>query len=287
MARYFGASVLAPLLFLVGCAAPPVPTPVAAVPAASLANLRFQAVLVAGDASLPVWDRAVDRVAAGLVAADAASPASIQRFSAQPERQARGAGAAIRDDVLGAIAALRPAPDEGCFILLTMHGSPDRGLRFMPEQRYLTPAALDAALQQGCGGAPTFVVASGCFSGGFARGGMARPNRVVLTAARADRASFGCAPRFEVTVFDGCLIAGLNAGAPTARALGGRVAACVADAEARLRVAPASEPQVHVGASVPALVPRFAASRGERIADRNGSRLDASDRPRLGAREGA
>lgn len=267
---------LAPLLVLIGCAAPP--APVADVPAASLATLRFKAVLVAGDASLPVWDRAVDRVAAGLVAADAASPEAIQRFSAQAERQARGAGAAFRDDVLRAIAGLRPAPDEGCFVLLTMHGAPDRGLRFMPEQRYLTPTALDAALRQGCADAPSFVVASGCFSGGFARGVMARPNRVVLTAARADRASFGCAPRFEVTVFDGCLVAALNAGAPTARALAGRAAACVAAAEARLRVAPSSEPQAHVGAAVPTLVPRFGVPKGQR--------MTGMASPRPGAREG-
>jgi len=271
--------LLAPLLLVVGCAAPPAPAPVAAAPAPTLATLRFRAVLVAGDPSLPVWDRAVDRVAAGLVAADAASPESIQRFSAQAERQARGAGAAVRDDVLRAIAALRPAPGEGCFVLLTMHGSPDRGLRFMPEQRYLTPAALDAALQEGCGDAPSFVVASGCFSGGFARGGMARPNRVVLTAARADRASFGCAPRFEVTVFDGCLVAALNAGAPTARALAGRAAACVAAAETRLRVAPASEPQAHVGAAVPTLVPRFGRPSGQR--------MTGMANPRRGAAEGA
>jgi len=35
---------------------------------------------------------------------------------------------------------------------------------------------------------------------------VAKPNRIILTAAREDRTSFGCSPEATYTYWDGCLI---------------------------------------------------------------------------------
>jgi hypothetical protein len=253
------------LLLLAGCAQPELvqaadrpeaaPRGETPQPRGDGAQPRWHAVLVAGDPSLEVWDRAVERMEAGLRASGRL--ASLQRFSARRERLAAGAQPAIRKPVLAAIAGLRPGPGEACLIFLTMHGAPGRGLVFAAEPGFLTPPQLDAALAQGCGQAPSFVIASGCFTGGFAAAPMARANRVVLTAARPDRSSFGCAPQFELTVFDRCVLDSLDATPPTANALAKSTADCVAREERRENMTPPSEPQAAIGAAVGGLLPRL------------------------------
>ena len=56
------------VLLLAGCAAPPELPPVPRYEASVLQQTRYRAVLVAGDASIPVFDNATDRLAAGLAA---------------------------------------------------------------------------------------------------------------------------------------------------------------------------------------------------------------------------
>ena len=251
---------LALLLVLAGCAPSPPYTGPTYAPEA-LTTLRYRAVLVAGDPSLEVWDRAVERLASGLEAGGTLVPSRLTRMSARVDRQMQGAEVATYEAVTGAIRSLRPAPGEGCLVYLTMHGVPREGLVLIRSRRALGPAALDAALAEGCGDAPTFVVASGCYSGGFADGVMARQNRVVLTASRSDLSSFGCGTRFALTVFDACMIASLSQAPRHAQALVEEVRACVDRAERRLG-APASYPQAHIGTAVPGLVPRFWAGSG-------------------------
>jgi len=244
-------ALIAALLFLAGCA-----QPVAPVAAAELAaSPRWHAVLVAGDPSLEVWDRAVEQMRDRL--RGGGRLASIRTFSARRDRVAAGAEPALQAEVLGAIAGLRPGPGEACLVFLTMHGAPQRGLALAAEGSFIDPANLDAALRQGCGQAPTFVVASGCFSGNFAQAPMARSNRVVLTAARADRSSFGCSTQFEMTVFDRCLLGALQAGQPTPAAAAKASGECVAAEERRQRMSPPSEPQSAIGAGASGLVPRL------------------------------
>jgi len=60
---------------------------------------------------------------------------------------------------------------------------------------------------------PTVVIVSTCYSGSFATGKMARPNRVILTAARGDRPSFGCQAHRIYNFFDECLLGALPQGA--------------------------------------------------------------------------
>ena len=242
-------ALLLAVLLVTGCAQP------VGIAGELTPSPRWHAVLVAGDPTLEVWDRAVERMRDRLRAGGRV--ASIRSFSARRERIAAGAEPAQRDAILGAIANLRPAAGEACLVFLTMHGAPQRGLALVPENSFIDPASLDAALRQGCGQAQTFVVASGCFSGNFAEAPMARPNRVVLTAARADRSSFGCSPQFELTVYDRCLLESLDTAPPNAAALAKASNDCVAGEERRQRMNPPSEPQSASGAGAARLVPRM------------------------------
>ena len=71
--------------------------------------------------------------------------------------------------------------------------------------------------------------------------------RIILTAARPDRPSFGCQADRTYTYFDECLIAALPR-SPTWRAAFSDTAACVARLEKKLAANP-SEPQAWFGAA--------------------------------------
>ncbi len=77
---------------------------------------------------------------------------------------------------------------------------------------------------------------------------MAALNRIILTAARADRPSFGCQADRVYTVFDSCLLAALPR-APTWRAVFNNTTACVSRREKELAVLP-SLPQASFGAAI-------------------------------------
>ncbi len=206
-------------------------------------------VLIAGDGSLPVFDNAVAALQARLSAGSGAARTGIQRLSASAQLVAHHrALPATLDHVLAAIRAMKPAAGQGCLVFATSHGVEDGGLYLSMRDEILTPAALDRALGQGCGDAPTAVVISSCFSGSFARPPMTRDNRIVLTAARPDRTSFGCQAGRVFTVYDQCLLASLPAGGTWKRAYLS-IAGCVRDEERREHATP-SEPQAWFGAGV-------------------------------------
>jgi hypothetical protein len=211
---------------------------------AATANLRWRAVIVAGDDSLPVWENATARMASLL-----GSRATIRRFS---DRN-RAIEPASPRAVFGAIAGMRPRAGEGCLLYMTMHGAPEQGLVFAPAQAVVSPALLDRVLNQGCGDAPTVAILSGCFTGIYADA-LARPNRIIMMAARRDRPSFGCGAGEVYTVYDECLLKAYERGGTWAE-VANRTAACVGVRERQLRVRP-SEPQLSVGDRVTALLAR-------------------------------
>jgi hypothetical protein len=221
----------------------------------ALAALRYKAVLIAGDQSAAAFDHATEAVRDRLLAAHV-PPADIQRFTASRAVAARGDARPSRlDSVLAAIDRLHPGPGEGCFVFATSHGAYQEGFVLMPSENFLTPAALDKALAHGCGDAPTMVVISSCFSGSFAKPPMTRPNRIILTAARDDRPSFGCGAGFQYTVHDRCLLQAMDA-ATVWRAAYAMIQACVSAREKALGFPP-SEPQAWFGDAVRGMrVPR-------------------------------
>jgi hypothetical protein len=213
--------------------------------------LHYKAVLIAGDWSAAAFDHATAALQERLLAHHAA-PADLQRLSAARGVAGRnGVQSSTLDHVLAAIEHMRPGPGEGCFVFATSHGAYDEGFVLVPSQDFLTPAALDHALDIGCGNAPTVAIISSCFSGSFAKPPMARDNRVILTAARDDRTSFGCGAGFQYTVYDRCLLQALDHAAAWHAAYA-MIKACVAAREKAFRIQ-ASEPQAWFGGAVASL----------------------------------
>ena len=208
----------------------------------------YRAVLVAGDGSLPVWDNAVEAMQE--IMAPSLARGQTRRFSAaQPVIDQGKAQLATREAVVSAISALRPAPGEGCLVYVTAHGTHRQGIFLAASRQHLTPAILNRALDSGCGDAPTIVLVSGCYSGIFTEAPMAKPNRVILTAASADRPSFGCGPGFQYTVYDRCLLESAR-GAHDWRGLAQTTMACVRQRENTLGFQ-ASNPRYFEGENLP------------------------------------
>ena len=86
---------------------------------------------------------------------------------------------------------------------------------------------------------------------------MAKSNRVVLTAARADRPSFGCQAHRTYNFFDECLLTALPKSA-TWRAEFNGARMCVRHMEQALDERP-SQPQAYFGAAVADLPVGFSA----------------------------
>jgi hypothetical protein len=162
-----------------------------------------------------------------------------------------GAEPATADLLLRRIAELPARPGDRCLIFLTSHGERGAGLWLAREDRALRPDELAGALSVGCAAVPTVVIVSACYSGIFAAGKMAKPNRVILTAASGDRPSFGCQVRRTYNFFDECLLGALPHAA-TWRAVFGAAGRCVRRMEHALGVLP-SEPQGFFGATAAGL----------------------------------
>ncbi len=210
----------------------------------------WQVVLVAGDDAEPVFDDATQALA-GRLAAAGVPAANIHRLSANPAELHRGVEPATVENVLRRIAGLPVRPGGRCFVFLTSHGEHGAGLWLARSDRALAPVQLAQALSGGCRAAPTVVIVSGCYTGGFAAGAMARPNRIILTAARRDRPSFGCQVGRTYTVYDQCLLAALPKAADW-RAVFGRTRNCISRNEHALDERP-SEPQAYFGSAVAGL----------------------------------
>jgi Peptidase C13 family len=215
---------------------------------------HWQAVLVAGDAAQPVFDNALRAMNLWL-GEHGVAETDIHRLAASAGPRDPAIEPATLGRVLSRIANLRSRPGDGCFVFITSHGGHGSGIYLSRDDAFLRPAALARALDAGCGTVPTVVVVSGCYSGTFAAGAMARPNRIVLTAARADRPSFGCAAERTYTVYDSCLL-GTLPHATTWRAAFTETRACVELHERELEATP-SFPQAWFGAAVRKLPLQF------------------------------
>jgi hypothetical protein len=99
------------------------------------------------------------------------------------------------------------------------------------------------------------VVISACFSGVFVPD-LAAPNRMILTAARPDRSSFGCGESDKYTYFDTCILQVLPI-VDDFVALADAAKACVAAKEKATGASPPSEPQLAVGAGLAPVLPFY------------------------------
>jgi hypothetical protein len=207
----------------------------------------WKAVLIAGDDHEPAFDNAVDAMA-GKLASFGVPRSDIAMLKAS----ANGGHGATLSNIRRAFAELHPAPTDGCFVFITSHGGEGRGLVLVRDGAFLTPGELASLLNGSCGSRPTVVVASGCYSGSFAEGrAMPAANRAILTAARDDRPSFGCNAGLRYTVFDQCVLDGMERGI-TWLDLMGRTRQCVSARERAMADRP-SDPQLSMGSAAAGL----------------------------------
>ena len=130
----------------------------------------------------------------------------------------------------------------GCLMYFTSHGTP-QGMVISNE--ILSPNQMRDMVGSACGERPTVVVMSACYSGVFVAT-LQGPNRIIMTAARPDRTSFGCGEMDHYTFFDDCFLRAMPM-AGDFPGLGSLVQQCVAEREVQMKATPPSEPQVSVG----------------------------------------
>ena len=103
---------------------------------------------------------------------------------------------------LKAVSAHMDPREDVLLLFLTSHGSPDHelyvGMDPLPLDQ-ITPENLRAALD-GSGIQNRVIIVSACYSGGFVDA-LRDPHTLVITAARADRSSFGCGADSDITWF--------------------------------------------------------------------------------------
>lgn len=230
----------------------------AAAPAAAGPFDDWAAVVVAGDfrahngKPTETFDNARRDVAAALTRVGF-KPANLKQFSVRPElytdttpakSEAQGVYTTLQD--------LTAKTRGGCLAYFTSHGAP-QGM--VMDERVLAPGVLAQILDRTCGARPTVVVISACFSGVFVPA-LASNNRMVLTAARPDRSSFGCGESDKYPYFDECFLQSIE-GARDFPGLASTVQGCVRDREQKEGMKPPSEPQVWVGAGLKPLLPLY------------------------------
>jgi hypothetical protein len=245
--------MLSAILFIILAAGRQEPPAVVAADQQPPAPITWKAVLMTGDDEIQAFDNARKSVKNDLLQLGI-STVNVRELSMSP-LEARGAVAASSaDNLQRALASLSVGESDGCLVHLTSHGT--RQGFYMKQQRLLSPTQLDAMLEGACRDRPTVVLVSACYSGIFAQGTMQKPNRVILTAARNDRTSFGCSPENEFTYWDGCLIENLTK-VETWQSLHDRVKQCIETKESQGRFVP-SLPQAYFGEQVASLrIPGF------------------------------
>jgi hypothetical protein len=207
-------------------------------------RIQWRALAAAGEDNAPVFDNAVDKMAE-ILAARGVAP--VDQFTSDPTLQRADRPITTADNMAAALNARHPGPGQGCLVFLTSHGS-RQGLVLRDDfdnDRSLSPSTLGRILDEGCGSAPTVAIVSGCFSGIFIGAVTEAPNRIILTAARDDRTSFGCGFEEQYTYFDDCMFQSW----PKSRtwvALYRAIAACVRSKEREINAVP-SEPQAFFG----------------------------------------
>jgi hypothetical protein len=173
-------------------------------------------------------------------------PGNIKELSMNPREGRRGSLPSSPGNLARALQDLSIGDQDACLIHMTSHGSP-QGF-YLRSSSPLTPRMLDKILDRSCGDRPTVVLVSACYSGVFVGSDMQKKNRIILTAARQDRTSFGCSAENEYTYWDSCLIDSLPK-ADSWKSLYGDIQQCVQTKESQGHFKP-SLPQAYFGEQV-------------------------------------
>src|SRR5262245_41667898 len=159
-------------------------------------TLTWKATLMTGDDSLDVFDNARKTLKNEFLQMGVI-PANIKELSMNPLERQRGSLPSSAVNLSGALRELSIGGQDACLIHMTSHGSPQGFyLRNAPP---ITPQMLNRILDVACSERPTVVLVSACYSGVFVGPSMQKKNRIILTAARQDRTSFGCSAENQYT----------------------------------------------------------------------------------------
>lgn len=177
-----------------------------AIPASTPAT-ELYSLTVAGDGRQSVFLREVDYVDR-LLADRFAAHGQISLVNHREHFTDRPL--ATRENLSRAIDRLseRSGPEDLIFLYLTSHGSADHQLVLAQPRLALDDLAAPdlAALLEPLAERNKVVVISACYSGGFIEP-LKSPTTLVITAARADRVSFGCSEQSDFTYFGRALFA--------------------------------------------------------------------------------
>src|SRR5262245_29614145 len=208
-------------------------------------DLTWKATLMTGDDSIDAFDNARKTLKSEFLQMGV-TPANIKELSMNPRERKRGSLPSSAVNLEEALRELSIGDQDACLIHMTSHGSPQGFyLRNAPP---ISPQTLDRILDRACGDRPTVVLVSACYSGVFVGASMQKKNRIILTAARPDRTSFGCSAENEYTYWDGCLIDSLPK-AENWKSLYGSIQQCVQTKESQGHFKP-SQPQAFFGEQV-------------------------------------
>lgn len=237
----------APAAPITAPATAPAPQPAVTVPAAPKKPADWGALFIAGDNSIKVFDNAARRFYSIL---DGKTDVNVRRLTSDPSIAPSQEDVADLKPIDDALAFVTKSQQEKCLVFMTSHGTRDGFYLAQANGTggLLPPSVLDQWLGSHCGQRPTVVIVSACYSGIFLEQGMARPNRIILTAARNDRPSFGCGAGETYTYFDKCLLDSWT-WVYTWKDLYDRTKTCVTERETELGAKP-SEPQAYFGANV-------------------------------------
>jgi hypothetical protein len=241
-------AVGAAALWLLHAPAPAQEASKQAEPKSSSADFSHWAVvLVAGDyrahsgAPSKVFDNG-RRDLANAFAKIGFSKANMVQFSVDYDEGTQHTGI---NEIATALQTVAARAKDGCLIYFTSHGVPEG---IIVGDAVLAPNHMRDIVNNACGTRPAVIVMSACYSGAFVAP-LQADNRIIMTAARPDRTSFGCGEMDQYTFFDDCYLRALPM-ASDFPGLGGLVQQCVAEREVQMKATPPSEPQVNVGPGV-------------------------------------
>lgn len=155
---------------------------------------------------------------------------------------------------LAAIAERMDPATDILLIYLTSHGSPDHQLYVALDPlplNQISPEDLAEALHTSPSMRWKVIVVNACYSGGFIDG-LRDDSTMVITAARADRSSFGCGSESDITYFGNAFLAEALNETTSIREAFDKAKATVAEWEARDQVEEPSEPQIASSRSIEA-----------------------------------
>lgn len=211
----------------------------------SPSSINWKAVLMTGDYQYEAWDNAREKVYQ-IIKNRGVKSEHIKQLSMDSAKVTSEVKKASSESLKQALRDLKVSNGDGCFVFMTSHGT-QQGF-FLRNQGHLTASELSAILDETCKDAPTVALISACYSGVFLEGDMKKNNRIILTAARPDRTSFGCDAKSEYTWWDRCLIEKLPS-ASTWQSLYQDVKSCVTDREKQSGERP-SEPMAYFGSQI-------------------------------------